>query len=135
MRNHIRALRLRAGLSQERLGEIAGTTGQQISRLEKSTRKLTQDWAERLAAPLGVRPSQLLDGTGLIEPQRAGEFVHELDELELLDLWRKMSFEMRAALLLLAASNAETIKSGTLPSDRQPDDVRQTPPPLLITRS
>jgi hypothetical protein len=48
-------------------GRMAGTSAQQIDRLEKEAgskngRKLTREWAERLSPHLGVAPQQLIFG-------------------------------------------------------------------------
>lgn len=56
----LRALRQAAGLSQEKLAELAGTSQPQINKLETGQRKMTVDWAVKLAAPLGVEPTLLL---------------------------------------------------------------------------
>lgn len=56
----LRALRQAAGLSQERLAELAGTSQPQINKLETGQRKMTVDWAVKLARPLGVEPTSLL---------------------------------------------------------------------------
>lgn len=50
----IRDLRRAAGLSQERLAAPADTSTAQIARLENGQRKLTREWAERLAGPLNT---------------------------------------------------------------------------------
>jgi len=60
MDNRIKELREANNLSQDDLGEKAGTTGQQIGRLEKGKRKLTQEWMSRLAPHLKVTPDELL---------------------------------------------------------------------------
>lgn len=64
----LRALRQAAGLSQEKLAELAGTSQPQINKLETGQRKLTVDWAVKLAPPLGVEPTALL---GLDRPTGA----------------------------------------------------------------
>ncbi len=64
----LRALRQAAGLSQEKLAELAGTSQPQINKLETGQRKLTVDWAVKLAPPLGVEPAALL---GLDTPASA----------------------------------------------------------------
>jgi phage repressor protein C with HTH and peptisase S24 domain len=56
----LRALRQAAGLSQERLADLAGTSQPQINKLETGQRKMTVDWAVKLARPLGVEPTSLL---------------------------------------------------------------------------
>jgi transcriptional regulator with XRE-family HTH domain len=49
-------------LSQPELAKRAGTSQPQIWRLEKSERKLSKEWAERLAPHLGVTPQELMFG-------------------------------------------------------------------------
>ena len=58
--NQLRELREKAGLSQAALAEKAGTSQPQIRRLEASQRKLTKQWAERLAPHLQVSAQDLL---------------------------------------------------------------------------
>ncbi len=60
MGNRIAELREKKKLSQEELAELVGTSGQQIGRLEKGTRKLTTEWMDRLAPALGVRARDLM---------------------------------------------------------------------------
>lgn len=64
----MRELRQAAGLSQERLADLAGTSQPQINKLETGQRKMTVDWAVKLARPLGVEPTALL---GLDAPSSA----------------------------------------------------------------
>lgn len=58
----VKDLRLREPFkwSQEKLAEMAGTSQPQINRLEKNERKLTKEWAIRLAKPLEVSPVRIL---------------------------------------------------------------------------
>ena len=67
----MRELRQAAGLSQEKLAELAGTSQPQINKLETGQRKMTVDWAVKLAGPLGVEPAALLglDGPAAHAPQ------------------------------------------------------------------
>jgi transcriptional regulator with XRE-family HTH domain len=60
MMNRIRQLREGVGLSQADLAQAIGTSQPQILRLEKSRRKLTREWAERLAPHLGVSAAILM---------------------------------------------------------------------------
>ena len=56
----LRTLRLARGLSLDQLAEAAGTTAQQIGRLERGDRRMTVDWMVRLSGPLGCDPKDLL---------------------------------------------------------------------------
>jgi SOS-response transcriptional repressor LexA len=56
----LRELRDGLGLSQQALADLAGTSQPQIRRLEAGERKLTKEWAERLAPHLQVEAVALL---------------------------------------------------------------------------
>jgi len=58
--SQIRKFRTLRDMSQARLADLAGTSQPQIKRLEAGNRKLTKEWAERLAPHLGVDPQELL---------------------------------------------------------------------------
>ena len=60
MRNNLLQARLARGLSQQELADRAETSGQQISRLEKSERRLTMDWVRRLSRALGCTDAEIL---------------------------------------------------------------------------
>ena len=47
-------------LSRPQLAKLAGTSPQQIERLEKGMREMTRTWADRLAPHLGVSPEFLV---------------------------------------------------------------------------
>ncbi|MBP2314906.1 XRE family transcriptional regulator [Azospirillum soli] len=68
----LRKARENAGLSQERLAELAGTSQPQINKLEHGQRKLTLDWAVRLAPHLGIHPEALLGGPSQPAQPHAG---------------------------------------------------------------
>ena len=61
--SQLRTARDAKGLSMAKLGKLAGTTAQQVDRLEKGHRKLTREWAERLAPHLSVTPESLVFDT------------------------------------------------------------------------
>src|SRR6185369_8501136 len=66
MPNRIRELREKAGLSLQKLAEMIikldgePTSAQQIDRLEKGQRRLTQDWMNSISEALGCMPFELL---------------------------------------------------------------------------
>jgi SOS-response transcriptional repressor LexA len=60
MKNRIKALREAQSLSQDDLAKRAGTTRQQIFRLEKNQRRLSDVWIERLARALDCDPTELI---------------------------------------------------------------------------
>jgi transcriptional regulator with XRE-family HTH domain len=49
-----------AGLSMAALGKKAGTSAQQIDRLEKGSRPLSRAWAERIAPHVGLTAQDLM---------------------------------------------------------------------------
>lgn len=64
----IKKLRESRGISQARLAELSGTVQSQIYNIEKGTRPLSKQWAERIAPHLGVTPQELMFGESDIEP-------------------------------------------------------------------
>lgn len=57
----VRELRDRKGISQERLGEMAGLHRTYIGMLERAEKNVTLVNLEKVAKALGVRPSSLID--------------------------------------------------------------------------
>jgi transcriptional regulator with XRE-family HTH domain len=94
MKNRIRELRERAGLSQAQLAELVGTTQAQIARLEKGERRLTVDWMARIARALMLRPSDLLPNAAVADV--------DAKEVELLANFRAMSEPGRTTLIDLS---------------------------------
>ena len=70
MANRIKELRNAAKLTQPRLAELAGTTKNQITKLENGDRRLSDHWAQRLAPHLSVQPYELFMPEGVQEPLR-----------------------------------------------------------------
>lgn len=58
--NRIKEVRDAKGLSLDALGALAGTSKQQIYKLERGAVKLTVEWMNRLAPHLGVEPHELM---------------------------------------------------------------------------
>lgn len=54
--------RKRAGLSQSKLAELAGTSQPQIQRLERGTRGLSKKWATKIAPHVRAIPEELMFG-------------------------------------------------------------------------
>lgn len=59
--NRIREIRRSKKVSAEELADRIGTSPTQVRRLEKGTRKLTEEWMRLIANALGVHPAELLD--------------------------------------------------------------------------
>lgn len=66
--NNIQKFREEKGWSRPELGRRMGTSGQQVERLEKAQRRLTQDWIDKAARALGVEPVDIIAH----RPERAG---------------------------------------------------------------
>ena len=62
--SRLRELRTELGLSQQALADRVGTSQPQIKRLEDGARKLTKEWAERLAPALQTSAEALMFGRG-----------------------------------------------------------------------
>lgn len=79
MKNRIKQLREAKGWSAERLAEEAGTSQQQIDRLEKGQRRMTTEWIHRISLALGCDGSDLIpelvakDETWIKELRALGE--------------------------------------------------------------
>lgn len=69
-----------------------GTSGQQVERLEKGQRRLTQDWIEKAADALGVDPPQIIEpeprvgGLATLPAPRTSETEDDTVEIVALDL-------------------------------------------------
>jgi len=62
-RNRIAEARKARGMTQQQLADAVGSHWITISKLERGRIRLTTDWLERLAKPLGVSERDLLSGT------------------------------------------------------------------------
>jgi len=59
-KNRIAERRRAVGLTQVKLAELLGTTGNSISRLENGDTRLNLEWMERIAKVLGCEPADLI---------------------------------------------------------------------------
>lgn len=114
MPNRIRELREARGLTLERAADTIGTSVQQLSRLERAERRLTDDWMRRIAPALGVRPSDLLSDTA----PDTGEFVQQPDEVSLLRFWRLLTMEEKRMIAAFARDKGLEILGNNKPKKR-----------------
>ena len=98
MPNRIRELRLARGLTLEELADAAGTSVQQISRLELGYRRLTDDWMRRLAPVLSCRPAELMSDSG----PDLNCVVENVQEIKLIRFWRLLSIEEKRMIAAFA---------------------------------
>ena len=72
MANRIREWRLKRGLSMQALAERVDTSRQQIHKLERGERRLTEDWMRRVASILDCAPADLLSAPSAVRTGAAG---------------------------------------------------------------
>jgi phage repressor protein C with HTH and peptisase S24 domain len=89
--NNIAALREAKGWKRPQLAKAMGTSTQQVERLEKSQRRLTQDWIERAAAALEVQPVAIFttgyDALPEVMPERRETVADsDVDTVEIIKL-------------------------------------------------
>jgi transcriptional regulator with XRE-family HTH domain len=82
-----------AKMTDPRLADLAGTSKQQVFKLRRGERKLTVQWAQRLAPHLNVAWLDLIEGQQLPPDQ---------PKADLLAAWETMDGEQRNALLVVA---------------------------------
>jgi transcriptional regulator with XRE-family HTH domain len=87
--NRIKELRELRGLTLQQVADAAGTSLQQIQRLENGYRRLTDDWMRRIAPVLGVHPAALL----LEFPAQKHSFKEGIDDVLLLEWWHTLDFD------------------------------------------
>lgn len=109
MPNRIREIRDSLHLSQEELADRMGTSYQQVSRLERGERKLTDEWLDSLSKALGCSKSSFLVEAIIEGAQTAASRPRTLPgmsdvekedvERRLLDFWRLLGDEEQAIVL------------------------------------
>jgi hypothetical protein len=81
----------RAGINDPQLADAVGSTRQQIHKLRHGDRKLTVQWAKRLATPLHCTWQELIEGpAGPTDARRTGllAIFDAMDERDREALWR-----------------------------------------------
>ena len=78
----VRSLRKKAGLTQERLGELSGVDHKYLSRVERAVVNPSVDTLFKLADGLGVAPAELVTFEDRPTPEEARRLLRrELEEL------------------------------------------------------
>lgn len=98
----LRKIRLAKGLKLREVAERAETSIQQVQRLENGERKLTTEWIEKLSKALDCEPSDIV-------PSLATQ--HDRENLEILDIIKRLPRDERGALLAYLRSRYPTISS------------------------
>lgn len=96
MTNRIKELREARGLTLQEVADVAGTSLQQIQRLENGVRRLTDEWMRRIAPILRVHPAELL----LDLSPRKYDITQPVDEVFITEWWRTLSLEEQARWIL-----------------------------------
>ncbi len=93
MTSRLEKYRKQKNLSQAQLAEMASTSQPQINRLEKGDRKLTVEWAERLAPYLEIEPQKLLFGKAdTPEPKSELKKIREVGSIPIIGAVRAGSW-------------------------------------------
>ena len=111
--NRIRAIRLRAGLSQQALADRIGTSKVTISSLEVGRMQLTFDYMKRLAREFGLTPVDLL-----LEDEQ-NSLLRE-DEMALIRAYRAAG-EIQRDLIHRVAEHRATLDFSPPPEFTGPD--------------
>ncbi len=87
LQNRIKEVRLKQGLSQKKLADLIGTSQQQIDLLEKSERKISIEWLEKLAKGLNADPISLLPEqwdnrqTGMVDKNLLEDIITAISDI------------------------------------------------------
>ena len=114
VQNRIKVLRISAGLTLEQVAAAAGTTVQQVSRLERGERRLTDEWMHRIAPILRVRPAALLSD----QTPDTGEFAQNTEEVLLLRWWRLLDMREKRMIASMARDKGLEILASNKPTSR-----------------
>lgn len=105
----------RAGVTDPKLADAAGTTKQQIHKLRHGERKLTVQWAKRLAPLLGCTWQELIEGPSEPADPRRASLLAAYDSLDTRD---------RETLVRVA----ESLRRDDPPATPNPPRERAPPP-------
>lgn len=106
-RNFIAHYRRARDFSQDELGEMIGTSQAQVQRLETGERKLTIEWAEKIATALLCNVTQLYYG-----PDESSDPT----ERKLLEAYRNLPEAQRETVLNMADYLAEKVATPFIPA-------------------
>jgi len=70
---NLRALRVSASLSQERVGELVGVTFQQIQKYERGTNRVGASRLWKFCEVFNIEPNVLYDGVGNLNDKKNGQ--------------------------------------------------------------
>ena len=120
--NRIRALRMRAALSQQALADKVGVSKVTISSLECGRMQLSLDYMKRLAAVLAVPPVDLL-----LEDEQ-NTFLRE-EEMELIRMYRAAGSFQRELIQRVAEQRSSYDAGPDTPDGDHGQDNNKPPDP------
>ncbi len=82
-------------MSQQQVADAAGTSVQQISRLEKSQRRLAENWLRLIADALGVQPADLLTDP----PPDPDALSEQMEKLLVWRIWTDLPLNEKKAFI------------------------------------
>lgn len=104
----VRAARVEAKMSQERLGEILGLTFQQVQKYEKGTNRIAGPRLIQIGKAVSKPVAYFLQGIGEQVPDAAQDALWEALTIpggrELIEAFLKMDQQERAAMNVIAAA-------------------------------
>jgi transcriptional regulator with XRE-family HTH domain len=83
--NRIQLLRKMRGLTIEQLAEKASCSPQQISKLERGERRLSDVWLKRLALALNIAPWEII-----VDPTQIAPSPLKPEESEILEIYHQL---------------------------------------------
>lgn len=114
MANRIKELREARGLTLQQVADAAGTSLQQIQRLENGHRRLTDEWMRRIAPILRAHPAELL----LDLPPGQYDSKQAVDDVFLMEWWHTLTREEQGSWILRFGQ--ESARAGSAPRRRGP---------------
>jgi transcriptional regulator with XRE-family HTH domain len=117
--NRLDELMLRARISGPRLAELVGTSKQQLHKLRHGNRKMTREWAERIAPHLGVDWPEVIGWEGAApgappdgRPRLAEVLAAIGERAQWARTYRGLSLETAAARFCIGAGRLVDIEAG-----------------------
>lgn len=132
MANRIKEWRLRRGLSMQALAERVGTSRQQIHKLERGERRLTEDWMRRVAGILECEPADLMSQSVNVRNGRAMQSLGEAPAGATMGNLQPVSFDRDDPIPVYAS--AQGGPDGTLLA-YEPIEFVDRPEPLFGVRN
>jgi transcriptional regulator with XRE-family HTH domain len=112
-------------ITDPQLAALAGTTKQQIFKLRRGERKLTVQWARRLAPYLKVTWQELIEGPASPTDRNRSDLLHAFDVADATG--REMLMRLARSVTLDAEHAAEAERAAAVRSDRPEACIKTIP--------